>query len=224
MQNLIIVTPERESTLLTAYSDYMYAGIYDPEIKVFTWLKLYGKSSYQAEQTAYLSHFLTSQGKIMSLMHPDDLQRFFFEASPLLLEGKSFSGIYRISLRKPGLFHYTYLNFHEIIQADASGIVRPHLFGTLIEVEDIVMKTGLIRQIERQASILKRKQLLNGLSNNEVEVLGMTGEGKLDKEIADAMNLSIPSIVQYRRKLLRHYNVRTKLDLVRIAFRSGLIS
>ncbi|MFO0699234.1 MAG: response regulator transcription factor [Nitrospira sp.] len=60
------------------------------------------------------------------------------------------------------------------------------------------------------------------LSNRELEVLRLFGQGNLVSAIADRMALSVKTISTYRRRLLDKLRLRTTADLVRYAIENKL--
>jgi DNA-binding NarL/FixJ family response regulator len=64
---------------------------------------------------------------------------------------------------------------------------------------------------------------LDLLTSREREVLQMIAEGKTNKEIAKALNLSIYTIDAHRGKIMEKLNLHSTGDLVRFAVRNGLV-
>ena len=62
------------------------------------------------------------------------------------------------------------------------------------------------------------------LTAREREVLVMIAEGKTNKEIATALNLSIYTVESYRGSLMEKLNLHNTGDIVRFALRNGLIT
>lgn len=61
------------------------------------------------------------------------------------------------------------------------------------------------------------------LTAREREVLVMIAEGKTNKEIANALRLSVYTVESYRGSLMEKLNLHNTGDIVRFALRNGLI-
>jgi len=64
---------------------------------------------------------------------------------------------------------------------------------------------------------------LDLLSSREREVLQMIAEGKTNKEVASALNLSVYTIDAHRGKIMEKLNLHSTGELVRFAVRNGLV-
>ncbi len=64
---------------------------------------------------------------------------------------------------------------------------------------------------------------LDLLTPREREVLQMIAEGKTNKEIASALNLSVYTVDAHRGRIMEKLNVHTASELVRFAMRKGLV-
>lgn len=62
----------------------------------------------------------------------------------------------------------------------------------------------------------------NELSEREKEVLGMISEGKLSKEIADSLYISVHTVNTHRQKILKKLNVKNSAEAVKYARDYGL--
>ncbi len=61
------------------------------------------------------------------------------------------------------------------------------------------------------------------LSSREREVLQMLAEGKTNKEIAGALNLSVYTVDAHRGRIMEKLNLHSINELVRFAVRNGLV-
>ncbi len=61
------------------------------------------------------------------------------------------------------------------------------------------------------------------LTSREREVLQMIAEGKTNKEIATALNLSVYTVDAHRGRIMEKLNLHSVTDLVRFAVRAGLV-
>ncbi len=64
---------------------------------------------------------------------------------------------------------------------------------------------------------------LDLLTSREREVLQMIAEGKTNKEIATALNLSVYTVEAHRGRIMEKLNLHSTSELVRFALRNGLI-
>src|SRR6202049_2714860 len=64
---------------------------------------------------------------------------------------------------------------------------------------------------------------LDLLTSREREVLQMIAEGKTNKEIATALNLSVYTVEAHRGRVMEKLNLHSAGELVRFALRNGLI-
>lgn len=64
---------------------------------------------------------------------------------------------------------------------------------------------------------------LDLLSTREREVLQMIAEGKTNKEIANALDLSVYTIEAHRGRIMEKLNLHSGAELVRFAVRNGLV-
>ena len=62
------------------------------------------------------------------------------------------------------------------------------------------------------------------LTDREREVLQLLAEGDSTKEIADKLNLSVPTVHTHRQHIMQKTGTRSVVDLVHYAIREGLIS
>ena len=62
------------------------------------------------------------------------------------------------------------------------------------------------------------------LTSREREILTLVAEGKTNKEIANALNLSVYTVESHRGSVMEKLNLHNTGDIVRFALRNGLIS
>lgn len=62
------------------------------------------------------------------------------------------------------------------------------------------------------------------LTSREREILTMVAEGKTNKEIANALNLSVYTVESHRGSVMEKLNLHNTGDIVRFALRNGLTS
>ena len=61
------------------------------------------------------------------------------------------------------------------------------------------------------------------LTNRETEVLKLIAEGKANKEIADALFISVHTVERHRANIMNKLNLKKTADLVRYAIRKGYL-
>lgn len=62
------------------------------------------------------------------------------------------------------------------------------------------------------------------LSMREVEVMSLVAKGKMNKEIADMLNISIPTVVSHRKNIMTKLNMKTVSALTIYAVMHGYVS
>jgi DNA-binding NarL/FixJ family response regulator len=62
------------------------------------------------------------------------------------------------------------------------------------------------------------------LTSREREILTMVAEGKANKEIANALNLSVYTVESHRGSVMEKLHLHNTGDIVRFALRNGLVS
>ena len=60
------------------------------------------------------------------------------------------------------------------------------------------------------------------LSDREFQILRMFGDGKTNKQIAEALCLSSPTVSTYRSRILNKLEMKTTAELVRYAIQTGI--
>ncbi len=61
------------------------------------------------------------------------------------------------------------------------------------------------------------------LTHREREVVQLIAEGKINKQIANTLDISVKTVETHRASAMRKLNLRTTADLVRYAVRNSLI-
>jgi len=122
----------------------------------------------------------------------------------------------------------------EVLKAGASGyLLKDSAFEELItairrvmnhqtylssQVLDVVLKEYLRRQNKEDAS------QFSVLTDREREVLQLIAEGKISKEIAALLGVSVKTIETYRQRIMDKLEIRNIADLVKYAVRQGITS
>lgn len=156
---------------------------------------------------------------VLGRLHPDDLERASQDLFIKTQQG-SYTTIYRIK-HKDDAYRFVVLasRFWQGDLLDG----KKMLLMQYVDISDSILRSNLFQILTDRAKEIKKAQWLVGLSEQDINILQLIGQAKTDEEIAQEIFLSKPSVVYYRRRLLRHFDVSSKNDLVRIAFQSGLI-
>jgi len=117
-------------------------------------------------------------------------------------------------------------------------ILRAGARGYLVKDSDDDDLLRAIRSVQRGEAFLSpaisdavltdyRKHVSNPvdlLTSREREILNMIADGKTNKEIATALNLSVYTVESHRGSVMEKLNLHNTGDIVRFAIRNGLIS
>jgi two-component system response regulator TtrR len=63
----------------------------------------------------------------------------------------------------------------------------------------------------------------NSLSERELEIIKMVGEGKVNKEIAFSLNISVRTVEFHRSRIMRKLKIDRVANLIKMAFCLGLV-
>ena len=100
---------------------------------------------------------------------------------------------------------------HLIAALDALSIRRPYFSGA---ISDTLLEQFLDS---------KPHPLASSLTHREREVVQQVAEGRINKEIAGRLNISVKTVETHRATAMRKLKLRTTADLVRYAVRNQLI-
>lgn len=101
---------------------------------------------------------------------------------------------------------------HLIAAVEALSVKRPYFSGN-------VSQTLLDRFIEMAA----RETPANALTPREREIVQLISEGRLNKEIAAILNLSIKTVETHRAAAMHKLDLKSTAELVRYAVRNNII-
>jgi two-component system response regulator NreC len=117
----------------------------------------------------------------------------------------------------------------EILRAGAKGYLLKDAAGNdLLEaVRAVARGEGYLSPAVSDAVLSDyRKHVTNPidlLTSREREVLQMIAEGKTNKEIANALSLSVYTVEAHRGRVMEKLNLHSTGELVRFALRNGII-
>ncbi len=145
------------------------------------------------------------------------------EATRRLLASTPHARVIALSMHKDSVY------VREILRAGARGyLLKDSGAGDLVTAIRAVASGESYLSPAVSNAVLDdyRKHVTNPidlLSSREREVLQMLAEGKTNKEIAVALNLSVYTVDAHRGRIMEKLNVHSITDLVRFAVRNGLI-
>lgn len=100
---------------------------------------------------------------------------------------------------------------HLIAALDALSIHRPYFSGAVSE-------TLLEKFLES-----KPRPSASSLTHREREIVQLIAEGRINKEIAQLLNISVKTVETHRASAMHKLRLRTTADLVRYAIRNSII-
>ena len=100
---------------------------------------------------------------------------------------------------------------HLLAAVDALALRRPYFSGAVSE--------ALLKQF------LQTNRHINSgvLTHREREVVQLIAEGKINKQIASTLDISVKTVETHRASAMQKLNLKTTADLVRYAVRNSLI-
>ena len=100
---------------------------------------------------------------------------------------------------------------HLLAAIDALSVHRPYFSGSISET--------LLTQFLRS----KAQPTLTTLTHREREVVQLIAEGKINKQVAQALQISIKTVETHRATAMQKLSLKTTADLVRYAVRNNLV-
>ena len=145
------------------------------------------------------------------------------EATRRMAEAAPHARVLALSMHKDSVY------VREILRAGARGyLLKDSIDSDLVNAVRAVAKgEGYLSPGVSDAVLSDyRKHVtdpLDLLTSREREVLQMIAEGKTNKEIASALNLSVYTVDAHRGKIMEKLNLHSIGEMVRFAVRNGLI-
>jgi DNA-binding NarL/FixJ family response regulator len=100
---------------------------------------------------------------------------------------------------------------HLLAALDALSIHRPYLSGAISDT------------LLTQLLVANPNELASSLTHREREIVQQVAEGRINKEIAARLNISVKTVETHRASAMRKLKLKTTADLVRYAIRNNLI-
>lgn len=93
----------------------------------------------------------------------------------------------------------------------------------LSEIQEVIARLTHEAQVRANAAQHQRanEELLNKLTSREQQVLGRIVAGRLNKQIADDLNISIKTVEAHRANIMEKLQVSTVADLMKVALGSS---
>jgi DNA-binding NarL/FixJ family response regulator len=117
----------------------------------------------------------------------------------------------------------------EVLQAGARGFVlksdtEQHLFGAIdaLSVHRPYFSGAISEALLDQYLRSKSQPTTRTLTHREREVVQLVAEGKINKQIAHMLNLSIKTVETHRATAMEKLNIGTIAELVRYAIRNNI--
>ncbi|WP_071057897.1 response regulator transcription factor [Pelistega sp. MC2] len=93
----------------------------------------------------------------------------------------------------------------------------------LADIQEVI--SNLTREAIERASVAQsqraNEELLNRLTSREQQVLGRIVAGRLNKQIADDLNISIKTVEAHRANVMEKLQVSTVADLMKVALHAS---
>lgn len=145
------------------------------------------------------------------------------EATRRIAEVSPRTRVIALSMHKDAVY------VREILRAGARGYLLKDAMDTdlISAVRAVARGEGYISSAVSDAVLSDyRKHVtdpIDLLSSREREVLQLIAEGKVNKEIATLLNLSVYTVEAHRGRLMEKLNLHSTGEIVRFAVRNGLI-
>lgn len=175
-----------------------------------------------------------SEGLPEMWIHPDDLPTVFrsgIAATKHVFRNLKTSRQVKLIRQYRAFVYGEYRRVTEqfsVLQSDSKG--NPWLVLSVTDIapdqgEPFVVKALIVDYVEGHVFPLPdtfygREQIL---SPREIEVLSLVAKGKLSKEIADVLGISVTTVNTHRQHILEHLGVDNSMEAVRYARLLGLL-
>ncbi len=101
-------------------------------------------------------------------------------------------------------------------------LIEPDASFTLYDSPDHIVQL-LLRMDKKNKSLTKKKERGENLTKREIEVLTGIVNGKLNKEIAESLNISIHTVVRHRKNITTKTGIRSQSGLTIFAISKKII-
>jgi len=83
---------------------------------------------------------------------------------------------------------------------------------------------AVVEECQQKATLERKKEPYQCLTDKEREVLKLVAEGHTAKEIADMLVISLRTVEAHKTSLMKKLNIHNKTDLIKFAIRKGIIT
>lgn len=131
---------------------------------------------------------------------------------------------YRVLLRVVntwGDVHYLNLTA-SVFQRGRSGVIK-RIFVTAIDVTKLQETEKDLKRVLRELAAIRLENSDHHITRREMDVLRLIAKEKSTKQIADELDISIPTVETHRRNLLRKVEVKNTAGLIRFAMENMLL-
>ena len=181
-------------------------------------MEVVGEASDGAE-TVRLTLQLRPQVVIMDIAMP---RMNGVEATRRIVENCPDTRILILSMHKDAVY------VRETLRAGARGyLLKESIDHDLLRAIRAIAQGGGFLSPEISSTVLEDYQQVadpfDQLTAREREVLQMLAEGKVAKEIATALDISVYTVDAHRGRIMKKLSLRSSTEIVRFAMRKGLI-
>lgn len=107
-----------------------------------------------------------------------------------------------------------------LVLTDKEILCHDIVLNTAINKDDLISNLGqILKQIEHKSN----EETHNDLSQREIDVLRLIAMGKINKEIADELNISINTVLSHRKNLTSKLDIKSVSGLSVYAMMNGYI-
>ena len=119
-----------------------------------------------------------------------------------------------------------------MLQAGASGYLLKYCASQelvqairAVRNQQVYLSPGITEMVvEDFKAVTGDTSAFSVLTPREREILQLYAEGKISREIADTLHLSLKTVEAYRRQIMEKMNFKSFADLIKYAIREGLTS
>lgn len=107
--------------------------------------------------------------------------------------------------------------------ANGKAYLQPALLTWLLdEYKRLVKIVKMQSTVAGSNTVLEKSR--SSLSKREIQVLELVAEGKSNPDISTVLGISPKTVARHRERIMRKLDVHSTTELVKYAFRSGLVS
>jgi DNA-binding NarL/FixJ family response regulator len=162
--------------------------------------------------------------------------RLFFSGTEFLITGEATNGLDLIQEIGKTFPHFVLVDtsqnsFHEFLENFRNNNITKQLHWEFKVIEysaslKSAAKSSFLKEIRRIFFKGKRYRSpkTNSLTSREIEILGLIVQGFCNKEIARALNISLDTVKEHVRNILRKTSLSDRTQAALWAVRQGIVS